>query len=220
MPRKPRTTTKRNRGPQLQLVYPLRDQIEALRTQSEYQRCLQLWQSILKKEKRGLPLTEWEAALKHNAPRSRFSVEAEAEAREKLLSRTYRQLGAVTEGEWAWRYAPCPELDEVHQRLNVSIPMDLPFTAIGPHIERLVQQAKRQLDLPSPQRVRRPEVDPWQVYRLKYKEHVEPLDIARRLFKLPPGVPPEEDETVRQAYEKVLRALKYAERVIASVTKR
>jgi hypothetical protein len=191
-----------------------------MRTQPEYQHCLQLWQSILKKEKRGLPLTEEEAALKHNAPRSRYSVEAEAEAREKLLSRTYRQLGAVTEGDWAWRYAPAPELDEVHQRLNVSIPVDLPFTAIGPHIERIVQQAKRPLRLPSPQRVRRPEVDPWHVYKLKYKDHLEPLDIARRLFKLSTGLLPTEDETVRQAYEKVLRALRYAERVVASITKR
>lgn len=219
MLRKPRKTRTRNRGPQLKLVYPVRDQIEAMRTQPEYQRCLQLWQSILKKEKRGLPLTEEEVALKHHAPRTRFSVEAEAEARERLLSRTYRQLGAVTEGDWAWRYAPPPELDEVHQRLNVSIPVDVPFTAIGPHIERLVRHAKRQLGLPSPQRVRRPEVDPWHVYRLKYQDHVAPLDIACLLFKLPPGLPPTEDEAVRQAYEKVLRALRYAEQVVASITK-
>lgn len=220
MPDKSRKTRKRNRGPKLQLVYPVRDQIEAVRVQPEYQRCLQLWQSILRKEKRGLPLTEEESGLKHNAPRSRFSVEAEAEAREKLVSRTYRQLGAVTEGDWAWRYAPAPELDEIRQLLHVSIPVDLPQTAIGPHIEQLVQHAKRQLGLPSPQRVRRPEVDPWQVYRLIYKDHMDPLDIARRLFKLPPGVPPEEDEAVRQAYEKVLRALRYAKKVVASITQR
>ncbi len=220
MPHTPRKTKQRKRGPRLQLVYPVRDQIEAMRVQPEYQRCLQLWQSIIKKETRGLPLTEEEAALKYHAPRSRFSVEAEAEAKEKLLGRTYRQLGAVTEGDWAWRYAPPPEVDEVHQRLNVSIPVDLPYTAIGPHIERLVRHAKQQLDLPSPQRVRRPEVDPWQVYRLKYNDHMDLLGIARRLFKLPPGVPPEEDEAVRQAYEKVLRALRYAERVVASITKR
>ena len=214
--------TKKKGGPRWKLVYPVRDQIEAMWAQPEYQRCLRLWKSIIKKEKHGHPLTEEEAALKHDAPRSRFSIEAEAEARERLLSRTYRQLGARTEGDWAWRLAPPAELDEVHQRLTVSIPVDLPFTVTGPHIDQLLQQSKRQLGIPTPQRVRRPgpKPDPWEVYRLKHKDHMKPLDIARRLFKLPSGLRPEEDEAVRRAYEQVLSALRYAKKVVASITQR
>lgn len=214
MPKKPRT---KNNEPRTQVVYAVRDQLQAMQRHPQYRRDLLDWREIVRKEKENLPLTERETALKSHAPRTRFSVEAEEEARNGLLSATKQELDITSEDEWAWRYAPAPELDAKMQLVSLTIPVDLPLNMILARVKQVVSAAKAVLKLPSPQRVRSPKLDPWTIYDWAHTENLDDLTIARQLDPLLPNDEPAADENVRRAYEKVRRARQFAEAVIASL---
>ncbi|NGZ11158.1 MAG: hypothetical protein CV088_17560 [Nitrospira sp. LK70] len=189
-------------------VYPLSDHIEAMQNHSEYARYLKLWQSRILKEEKGLPLTPEEDALS-NAPRSRFSHEAEAEARYQLLSRTKRELDTMSEERWAIRV----DVDEIQQYAIIYVPLDLPRKPVLKELDVILRECKKQYGRSSPQRTRRPEVEPWLVVRMIEKEKLTPPQIVAKLklVKAERGTP-EYDSEFRKWDKQVRTAYRWAQK--------
>ena len=196
--------------PKSKRVYSLSDHIEATQNHSEYTRNLKLWRSRLRKEKKGLPLTHEEDALS-NAPRSRFSHEAEAEARYQLLSRTKRELTTMSEERWAIRVVA---VDEIQQCATIQVPLDFRRKPVMKEVDRILHDCQQRHGRPSPQRGKRPEIEPWTVLRMIEKEKLKPPKIVAKLklVKAVKGTPEYEaefrkwDKQVRSAYRWALKA--------------
>lgn len=122
------------------------DHIQAIKHHPEFQYCLALWKTILRKEAEGLRLTDEEEALKW-APRSGFNVEAELEAtRYGLLSLAEREHAMMTEAELAWRDCS-PVLDWKNKAAEIRIPLWWTLAAIDKTVARIVRIYKNRIGL-------------------------------------------------------------------------
>lgn len=122
------------------------DRNQALKHHPEFQRCLKVWQGILKKERQGIPRTAEESAM-HWAPRSGFNMAAEMEAtRYKMLSLEERELSTMTEEELAWRDI-APQLDYPNKVAVVQIPLHWTQNAIETIISQIVRVYKDRIGL-------------------------------------------------------------------------
>lgn len=122
------------------------DRIQALKHHPEFQRCLTVWQGILKKERKGIARTAEEATM-YWTPRSGFNIAAEMEAsRYQLLSLEERELSTMTEEELAWRDI-APQLDYPNKVAVVHIPLHWTQDAIETIIARIVRVYKNRIGL-------------------------------------------------------------------------
>lgn len=122
------------------------DRNQALKHHPEFQRCLTVWLVILKKQRKGIPLTAEESAM-HWAPRSGFNMAAEMEAtRYKMLSLEERELSTMTEEELAWRDI-APQLDYPNKVAVVQIPLHWTQDAIETIISQIVRVYKDRIGL-------------------------------------------------------------------------
>lgn len=122
------------------------DRNQALKHHPEFQRCLKVWQVILKKERKGIARTAEEAKM-YWAPRSGFNMAAEMEAtRYQLLSLEERELSTMTKEELAWRDI-APQLDYPHKVAVVRIPLHWTQNAIETIISQIVRVYKDRIGL-------------------------------------------------------------------------
>ena len=247
------------------------DRNQALKHHPEFRRCLNVWNTILEKERHGIPLTPEEEAMKW-APRSGFNMAAEMEAtRYQMLSLEEWELSMMTEEELAWRDI-APQLDDPNKvavvniplhwtqdaieriiarivrvyknriglsdakyhgsplqandlspslqldTLTLRIPLAPPVKMIDRVVARTIRAYRKDLKLTSSQTIRRPEeVDPWAVYHLHHDEGLSFIDIARRLFDLPPDATPANEASVKRRYDQVRDAYQFAEKAIAHI---
>jgi hypothetical protein len=201
---------------------PVLDQIQARLRQSEFLQSLQLWREIFRRQDAGLPLTR-EQEAERDAPRTKFRLDAIAEADNGLLTRTKRMLMKVPETDWAFLMVHPAETDKVMKTMTLTIPLDISKEAILEHISRCVDRERKKLGVIANQLVRRPgvaPVDPWKVYDLVQKNRPNTterclLQITHQLFGTS-GLPTY-NPVVRKQYERVRNAYRYAERVMKAL---
>jgi hypothetical protein len=210
--------TKRGRTKKTRIVprvgHSVLDQIEGVERHPEFQRCLRLWREIFRKQDAGLPLTPEEDAEMdtHVAPRTRFRLDAIAEADHGLLSQTKQLITSLSEAAWAFHSIRPPEIDELMKTVTVTLPLDLPNHDIHAYIDQAVENARKTLGVAGTQESRTTGVDHWKVYDMRHTEGLKPLKITHRLFGTKGS--PAYDDYVMARYKRVLRAASLAERIM------
>jgi len=107
------------------------------------------------------------------------------------------------------------QLDQVNHIAVLRIPLGQPVESIEDVVRDIARNYKHTLGLASPQRPRRPEVDPWLVYQLHREEKLSLLAVTHRVFGTS-GLPAYNEE-VDALYARVKRAFRFAEDAIASL---
>lgn len=213
--RKPRSpvrekTTKRANAKSPQIGPSVFDQIQGMLRHPEYRRCLQLWQEIFRKQDASLPLTPEEEA-ERDAPRTKFRLDAIAEADCGLLSQEKRKLSSMSETAWAFHSIPPPEVDQVMKTVTVALPLDVSIEANLERVKQVLEDARKSLGVVANQNIRRPEVNPWRVYDLR-QDGLNLVQITHQLFGTKGS--PAHDDAVNARYKQVSGAYDYAKRVM------
>ena len=116
----------------------------------------------------------------------------------------------MSEERWAFHV----EVDEIRQYAIIHVPLDLPLKPTLKELELIVRGCKQRHGRPSPQRRKRPEVEPWTVLWMIEEEKLTPPQIVAKLklVKGNKGTPEYEtefrkwDKQVRSAYRWALKA--------------